>query len=288
MIFVGAHAAGDHTDVHVLDNAGSAVATHRLPVGIAGARALHTVLAGLTDDPGHVSVGVDVDRGLWVSALVAAGYAVWVVDATAIAHRRATSAVIDAVILADVVRTDRGALQCITGHDRDAEAVRVLARTHQSLLWSRCRHADALRELLASYHPGALEAFADVTDPDALVILSLAPRPDDAARLSVSDIGTALKSAGRQRLVADRARRIHTTLQRAASPATDAVASAAATAITAAVRVIAELNSQLQASESALAAHVAAHPDAEIYRLLPELPLIFAAGILGEFGPLAP
>jgi hypothetical protein len=283
MIFVGAHMAGGHHDVHVLDKSGSAMATHRLPTGIAGAHALHTVLAGLAGDPGRVSVGVDVDRGLWVSALVAAGYQVWVVDPSAVARRRASSAVIDAVILADVVRTDRDALRAIAGNSQDAVVVHVLGRSHQSLLWSRSRHANALRELLAVYHPAALEAFADVTDRDALTVLGVAPGPEDAARLSVPEIGAVLKSAGRQRLVADRARRVQAALQREHQAAAEAEASAAAIAVTAAVRVITELDAQIDAAETALAAHVETHPDAEIYRRLPELRLILAARLLGEF-----
>ncbi|HWD46533.1 MAG TPA: hypothetical protein VHM23_22975 [Actinomycetota bacterium] len=39
-----------------------------------------------------------------------------------------------------------------------AEAVKVLARAHQSLIWARQRHVNALRSALREFYPGALAA----------------------------------------------------------------------------------------------------------------------------------
>ena len=40
------------------------------------------------DDPGQVSVGIETDRGLWVNALVAAGYQVYAINPKAAARYR--------------------------------------------------------------------------------------------------------------------------------------------------------------------------------------------------------
>jgi Transposase len=76
MIFVGIDWAEHHHDVCVLDREGRVLATTRIPDGVGGLAALHAVLADHADDPASVVAGIETDRGLLVSALVAAGYQV--------------------------------------------------------------------------------------------------------------------------------------------------------------------------------------------------------------------
>jgi hypothetical protein len=99
-------------------------------------------------------------------------------------------------LLADLVRTDRHNHRCVAGDSDDAEAVKVLARAHQNLIWTRNRHTNALRSALREYYPGALKAFEDLHDHDALAVLGRAPTPVQAANLSLSKIRSALKAAG--------------------------------------------------------------------------------------------
>ena len=84
----------------------------------------------------------------------------------------------DAKLLADLVRTDRHNHRQIAGDTSDAEAIKVLARSHQSLIWARTRHANMLRSGLREYYPAALEAFDSLTDGDALAVLRRAPTPE--------------------------------------------------------------------------------------------------------------
>ena len=56
----------------------------------------------------------------------------------------------------------------------DAEANKVVARAHQSLIWSRTRHTNSLRSALREYYPAALVAFEDLTHGDALGVLGRA------------------------------------------------------------------------------------------------------------------
>jgi hypothetical protein len=62
------------------------------------------------------------------------------------------------------------------------------------------------------------------------------------------------------------------------------VTAAFAAITSAAVTIIGELNRQIADLEAALAAHFETHPDAEIYRSLPGLGVVFGSRILGEFG----
>jgi hypothetical protein len=52
------------------------------------------------------------------------------------------------------VRTDRHNHRPIAGDSTDAEAIKVLARAHQNLIWARTRHTNALRSAFARVLPG--------------------------------------------------------------------------------------------------------------------------------------
>ena len=69
----------------------------------------------------------------------------------------------------------------------------MLARAHQNLIWVRNRHTNRLRNALRYYYPVALEPFVDLADRDALAVLAKAPSPTEGAKLSVSQIRSALK-----------------------------------------------------------------------------------------------
>lgn len=291
MIFIGDDWAEDHHDIHVMDDDGTRLASRRLPEGLPGIRGFHDIVATHAPDPGQVVIGIETDRGLWVNALVAAGYQVYAVNPLAVARYRdrhhvsgAKSDAGDAKLLADLVRTDRHNHRPIAGDSPDAEAIKVLARGHQNLIWTRNRHTNALRSALREYYPGALAAFDDLADRDALAILNRAPSPAEAAGLSLSKIRSALKSAGRQRNVDVRALEIQTVLRTEQLVAPAAVTAAFGATTRATVGIIIELNHQIAALEAELATHFETHPDADIYLSLPGLGVTLGARVLGEFG----
>jgi transposase len=291
MLFVGDDWAEDHHDVYLMDDAGARVAARRLPEGVASIAALHELIAAHAEEPGDVVVGIETDRGLWVNALSAAGYQVFAINPMAVARYRdrhrvsgAKSDAADAKLLAHLVRTDRHNHRPLDGDSPEAEAVKVLARAHQSLIWARARHIRMLRSALREYYPAALQAFDDLGGRDALAVLGRAPTPAQGARLSVSKIGTALKAAGRQRSIESRAQQIQAILRAEQLSAPEAVAAAFGATTRATVNIVIELNEQIRDLETTLANHFEKHPDADIYRSLPGLGVILGARVLGEFG----
>jgi transposase len=277
--------------VYLMDEAGQRLASRRLPEGLTGIRQLHELVAAHAEEPEQAVIGIETDRGLWVGALTAAGYQVYAINPLAVAHYRdrhhvsgAKSDASDAKLLADLVRTDRHNHRPVAGDSPDAEAIKVLARAHQSLIWTRTRHTNALRSALREYYPGALVAFEDLAHGDALGVLGRAPTPEQGANLSLTAIQAGLKRGGRQRNIAARAREIQTALrsEQLAAPATVTAAFGATTR--AAVGIIAELNRQISDLEAELAAHFETHPDADIYLSQPGLGVVLGARVLGEFG----
>jgi transposase len=116
--------------------------------------------------------------------LVAAGYTVFGVNPLQASRYRerhqvsgAKSDAADAHMLADMVRTDSHQLRAVAGDSAQAEAVKVITRTHKTLIWERTRHTQRLRHALREYFPAALEAFEDLDAADTLELLAKAPDP---------------------------------------------------------------------------------------------------------------
>ena len=290
-VFLGDDWAEAHHDVHLMNEAGERLAAKRLPEGLEGFRRLHELVAEHVGDPNEVVVGIETDRGLWVQALIAAGYQVYAINPLSAARYRdrhnvsgAKSDPGDAKVLADLVRTDRHNHRPVAGDSTDAEALKVLVRAHQGLIWTRTEHTNRLRNALREYFPGALEAFNDLDDRDTLAVLTKAPTPAEAKQLSPAQIRALLVKAGRKRNLDRRATEIHEALQRDQLATSEPVAAAFAATTKAAVRIIAELNRQIVGLETELVDRFNEHPDAAIYRSVPGLGVVLGARVLAEFG----
>jgi hypothetical protein len=292
VLLVGIDWAERHHDVCVMATDGRVLAHERIADGVAGVARLHELIAGHASDPAKVVVGIETDRGLLVGALVAAGYQVIAVNPLAASRyrerhtiSRAKSDRGDARMLADLVRTDRHHHRPAKGDSGLAEAVKVLARGHQQLVWARQRQANMLRSALRAFYPAALAAFGgDPGGRDAVAVLALAPTPERGRALSHAELVDALRRAGRRRQVGARAAAIQATLASQQLEASPVVAGAYSQVVAAAVAVIASLSEQLAGLEAALRAAFTDHPDAGIVQSQPGLGVVLAARVLAEFG----
>ena len=300
MLFVGDDWAQDHHDVEIVDDQGRRLVRRRLPEGVEGIAGLHALIAASAPgewadlDPAEaasqVKVGIETDRGPWVQALIAAGYEVFAINpmsASRYRERHSTSGAKsdagDAHVLAEIVRLDRAHHRPVAGDSELGEAIKLVARSHQSLVWDRTRHVLRLRGVLREFFPAALDAFADLDAADALELLRLAPDPDRAARLSMARIRSALRRA-RRRQIEEKASAIQAALRAPALRQPGQVQAALAAITASQVRLIATLNTEIAGLGEVVAAHFGRHRDAEIYASQPGLGVILAARVLGEFG----
>jgi hypothetical protein len=292
-LFVGDDWAEDHHDVELMDEAGRVLARKRLPEGVAGMTRLHALIGeqlGDDADDAEVVVGTETDRGPWVAALVAAGYAVYGVNPLQASGYRVRHGVsgaksdgADAHMLTDMVRTDSRQLRAVAGDSPDAGAVKVVARTHKTLIWERTRQVQRLRYQLREYFPAALDAFGDLDATDALELLGKAPDPARAARLTRAQVSAALKRA-RRRDIPGKATAILAALRSEQLGQPPAVTAAYAVTARSLIAVITTLNEQVKVLEEQVRAHFGRHPDAEVYLSQPGLGHILGARVLGEFG----
>ena len=291
LVFVGDDWSEDHHDVHLMNEQGESLAARRLPEGLEGMTALHELLAEHAQEPAEVVIGIETERGPWVAALLGAGYRVYAINPRAASRYRERHQVGggksdsgDARMLANLVRTDRHNHREVAGDSAAASAVQVRARAQQQLVWNRTRESNRLRNALLQYFPAALRAFADLTHADALSVLAIAPEPRAAARLSMTQLRSALRRGGRTRNVERRAAEIRAALRVRTLEVAPAVSEAFADSTRAEVAQLQEINRQLAALESKLAAAFEEHPDAAVYLSMPGLGTVLGARVLGEFG----
>ncbi|MBB4912928.1 IS110 family RNA-guided transposase [Actinophytocola algeriensis] len=292
-LFVGDDWAEDRHDVEVMDVSGRRLAKARLPEGVAGMARFHTMIGGLVgEDPEDVEVlvGIETDRGPWVAALVASGYTVLAVNPLQAARFRdrlgvsgAKSDAADAHVLADMVRTHAHQLRPVAGDSAQAEAIKVVARTHKTLIWEQTRHTQRLRHALRDYFPAALAAFEDLDAADTLELLAKAPTPAKAARLTTAQITAALKRA-RRRNVTEKTELVQAALRADHLGQPEVVTSAYAASVQALIAVLTVLNTQIKAMQGQVEAHFGRHPAAEIVTSQPGLGPILGARVLAEFG----
>ncbi|WP_236147547.1 IS110 family transposase, partial [Mycolicibacterium sp. CH28] len=210
-LYCGIDWATDHHDVAIIDSDGHVVARGRVSNDAPGFSALLTLLAEAGDsaaDP--IPVGIEIDHGLWMAALRETGRVIYPINPLAASRYRtrysvsgAKSDATDAVLLANIVRTDPDAHRPLPADTEAAQAIRVLARAQQDAVWARQQVGNQVRDLLKEFYPAAIVAFADLdgglTRPDARAILAAAPTPAQAAKLTPARLRRLLTKAGRKR-----------------------------------------------------------------------------------------
>ncbi len=300
MLFIGDDWAEDHHDIEIEDEDGVRLVRARLPEGLEGITRLHALVAEhapsawaeLTAEQavGRVVVGIETDRGPWVTALRAAGYLVYAINPMSAARyreRHATSGAKsdagDAHVLAEIVRLDRDHHRPVAGDSELVDAVKLLARAHQNAIWERTRHVLRLRSTLREFFPAALEAFDDLTASDTLNLLGRAPSPALAAKLTRGQLAAALRAARRHHVEA-KAVTLQAVLRVPALRQPPVLDSAYATIVAGQVRIIAALNTQITGLAEVMGEHFGRHPAAEIYLSQPGLGVVLASRVMGEFG----
>jgi transposase len=277
-----------HHDIALVDESGKLVAKRRIDTGVDGFGELMSLLAEHAERPAEVPVAIETDKGLLIAALLASGFVVYAINPRAVARYRerhgqagGKSDPGDAVVLADILRTDRDRHRPLPELTDEAQAIKTLARQHQEAIWARQAAVNRLRSLLVEFYPNALVAFPNLTHKAALEVLAAAPTPTAGARLTPRRVIALLRRCGR----GDRpglGDRILTALRRPALHQPARVEEALGHAVGALVATITTMQAGIVELETAMAAEYDSHPDATILDPAPGLGPVLAARVLGE------
>ena len=140
-------------------------------------------------------MAIETSHGLLVAGLRATGRPVFPINPMSVSRYRDRHSVArrksdagDALVLANILRTDLAAHRPLPADSELAQAIAVLARAQQDAVWARTDAHNTLRSLLREFYPALLQAFAakrgGLLRPEARALLAAAPTPRAAARLT--------------------------------------------------------------------------------------------------------
>jgi transposase len=295
-VFCGIDWAEDHHDIALVNRDGGLLARRRISDDAAGLAQLLGLLAEHGDSAGDpVAVAIETPRGLLTACLRATGRMVYSINPMAVARYRDRHSVAgrksdhgDAVVLANILRTDAHAHRPLPADSELAQAIAVLARAQQDAVWARTAAHNKLRSHLREYYPGFLAAFNGTRDgimrPEARAILAAAPDPAAAAALTLTQLKALLKRAGRHRGIdagAARLRQAFRAPQMRQLPLVEQAMGRQALAL------LGQLDAACAAADDLEQATIESfnqHPDAEIITSFPGLGPLTGARVLAETG----
>ena len=279
-----------HHDVALVDQDGTTVAKRRVSADLPGLTALLELIAEYGGDPEQTPVAIETDKNLFVVALAAAGFTVYPINPRALARYRerhgqagAKSDPADAVALANVLRTDRHVHRPLPAISDQGLAVKALARQHQEAVWSLHQMISRLRAVLLEFYPQAVKAFPKMKHHAATAILTAAPTPAAAQRLTRRKIETILVRCGR-RNDPSLVEQIFSDLTSPALRQPEPVERSLGITVQGQLKIIVAMREAVDELGAALAAAFDTHEMAPILSSAPGLGPVLAARVLAEIG----
>ena len=241
-----------------------------------------------------IAVGIETDHGLWVAALRETGRVIYPITPLAASRYRAPHAVsgaksdaTDAVLLANIVRTDADTHRPLPADTELAQAIRVLARAQQDTVWARQQIGNQIRDLLNDFYPAAIVAFAELPSGAWPARCARHPgrrtHPRAGGQADPARLRRLLVKAVRRELERD-VERLRTVFSYTYLHQPPVVENAMGIQLTALLRQFdAACTAADELAETAIA-HFKQHPDAAIITSFPGLGNLAGARVLAEIG----
>jgi transposase len=295
-VYCGIDWAEHHHDVALVDATGTLLTKRRITDDADGYRVLLELLAEYGDTPqAPIPVAIETSHGLLVAALRTGKRRIYAVNPLSAARYRDRHGVSrkksdpgDALVLANILRTDINAHRPLPADSDLARAITVLARAQQDAVWHRQQLVNQVRSLLKTFYPAALDAFlgkqSGLARPEARAVLAAAPTPARAAKLSVTQLQAALRRAGRVRGIEAEAQRLREIFRGNYARQPQVIENAMGRQLAA---LIVQLDASCRAADElaeAVEESFLQHPDAEILLSFPGLGVQLGARVLAEIG----
>jgi transposase len=151
-IFCGIDWASDHHDIALIDADGTLVARARVSDDATGLQQLLDLLAEHGDTlETRIPAAIETTRGLLVACLRATGRPVYAINPMAAPRYRERHTIarkksdhLDAMVLANILRTDAAAHRTMPADSELVQAIAVLARAQQDAVWDRTQAANKI------------------------------------------------------------------------------------------------------------------------------------------------
>lgn len=289
MWYAGIDWSDSHHDLAVIDEAGHHLASRRVAHTYAGLHELVSLFESIIG-PGNknqLACIVETNRGLLITALLEAGFAVYPVNPKTIDRRRVASRAktdqIDAYLLAKLGRSELADLRRLEPDSPIIAKLKALTRDQDALVQMQTALINQLTACLKAYYPVALSLFSKLHQRSTLLFLQTFPTPQAAQAASKQEIVQVLKQAG------------HPTAQKVAPKLYEALhqpqltADAVTTSTKARLMLVLlgqllPLIEQIAAYDKDIEALFLTHADSRIFESLPRAGKRLAPRLLAELG----
>ena len=288
-ILIGIDWSEDHHHVCIMNAAGAQLSLFEITHTPKGFARLEAEVEKLGLPPSSCPVGLETAHNLLVDFLWARGYRVYVIAPSVAKSSRgrfgssgARTDFSDAILMADLLRTDRGRLAPWKPDGPLVCQMRAKLGLINNLTNSITRYSNRLRAVLLRYYPQPLGLFSDLTTQTGLRFLIAHTTPQAACRLTYEQFAAFCREQGYTR--PKRLPELYAHLQRPA-PKPDPVMVLAYQEQTPFLASL--LLTLVQRKDQAireLQALFAAHPDQHIFASLPGAGDLLEPSLLVKFG----
>lgn len=202
-ILIGIDWSQDYHHVCIMNSGGAQVAVFQMTHSSTGFEQLTAEVAKLDLAPSSCLVGLETAHNLLVDYLWAHDFQVYVVAPTIVKSSRgrfgssgARTDFSDALLLADILRTDRERLVPWKPDGPLVMQMRAKLSLINSLTKSITRYSNRLRAVLLRYYPQIPHMFRDLTTQSCLRFLMAYPTPTEACHLTFDQFSAFFKLQG--------------------------------------------------------------------------------------------
>lgn len=188
MFYIGIDWADNHHDIYIIDEQGDKIDSFRIDHNPHGLSILRDKICDLKVLKTQILFAIETHKNLLVDFLLDTGYTVYSINPKSVDRYRdryrvsgAKDDTFDAMVLANIIRTDRKQHRAIIPNSDLARELKVLTMDEQRLIQLKTKLVNQLSACLKDYYPLALELFSQIDQTITLDFLLMFPYPGPAS-----------------------------------------------------------------------------------------------------------
>lgn len=272
MFHIGIDWADDHHDIFIIDDTGTKIDYFRISHDPKGMSFLQDKVRKLSVSKEQVLFAMETHKNLLVDFLLDEGYTVYSINPKSVDRYRdryrvsgARDDSFDAMVLANILRTDRHQFRAILPNSTLARELKILTQDEQRLIRLKTKLVNQIQSCLKDYYPIALEFFSQIDQLVTLDFLLKFPKPE---AISVNKLVKFLKQH-RYPSAEEKAKEIHQKLSGPQIFVEGFVIRAKSRLLITLVEQLKDLLFRLDEYQKEIERLFDQHPDSDIFKSLP-------------------
>lgn len=287
MFYIGIDWADDHHDIHIADDNETKVDSFRIKHDPEGLSCLRDKIRKLPVSKDQVLIAIETHKHLLVDFLLDEGYTIYSINPRSVDSYRdryrvsgAKDDSFDAMVLANIIRTDRNQHRALMPNSDLARELKILTQDEQRLIRLKTKLLNQIQSCLKDYYPKALELFSEIDQAITLEFLIQFPQPK---KIPMKD----LKSFFKKRSYPNRDKKVQEIYDKLSEPhiaVEEFTVRAKSRMLVALVTQLKTLLPQLAQYQKEIKKLFEQHPDHDIFKNLPGAGDKTAPRLLSEIG----